>query len=215
MLGLIGGIGSLLGSGLGAYANYKAGNAMDDVVKKQLEQQRAYQDKGNAIYQGSLAQSTPSAAQGQIGAAQARGLYDRLQSVPLNTNTSQAVSDPAQSNARASAYGQLLGVPNAELQGITNYNLQQWIKDLQANTALGVNNFQAGNSASAYPYKVQDAAHSQDTLSGIGSLLSTFGGLAGQYGAGQQGFQNGLAQSSNPAGLTPAQIQLGRQSPWS
>ena len=199
---IIGTAASLAGTGASVAAASAQQDEMDKAVRQQLLQQKGFQKRGTELFQASQQKSTPRAAQQQIGQGEekAKQLYAQLQSVPMATLASPSVTpaNAAVDTQRQAEYGRVIGAPNAALQGLTDYNLQQWIKNLQAQTGLGVNSLLSQNAASVLPYRIQDASTSQQGLQGLGSLLSTAGNLAGMYGASRGGGFLGTRKPLNP-----------------
>lgn len=177
---------SAVGTGLSVDASAQDANAANKAANNELALQQQYAKQGQSAFANSLAQSTPQAVQQQNKAGQAEALqnYAALNTAlpvqPVNTGTSQ--SDKA-SNA---IIGQKIGQANqssADLAGYNASSVAQWIKDLQAQTQLGQIGSFAGASENTLPLQLQQAANSGNTLSGIGSILSSIGGLGALYGA--------------------------------
>ena len=86
------------------------------------------------------------------------------------------------SQARQNATNAAGQQANANLQGYSNYGFQQGLKDLSANSQLGLIGNQARSAESVLPYELQSAANADSGLASLGSLLGTAGSLAGLYG---------------------------------
>ena len=177
---------TLAGTGASVAAARQQESEMEKAVKRSLQQQQGFKRRGKEVYAKSLEEGSPAAAKRQIGEGtqEARELYERVQQVPLGQSSSAAVTpaNKAVDTQRQSNYSRLIGEPNAQMQGLTNYNLQQWIKNLQAQTQFGVNTSLSQGAAGVLPYRLQDAQNSAAGLQGIGSLLSTIGNVAGIAG---------------------------------
>lgn len=170
------------GAGVNAYAGERTHGAMNSAVNQEMARNRGYQQQGQQVFQQSLDQSTPQAAKQQIGQGQQQlaGLIQNAQAVPLsasmpsNTLGDSGVNAQAQqaktnmSNTAASNYG-----------GYSNYGLQQYLKDMQAQNQLGVINQNARGWANVLPAQLQDAQNSQQGLQALGSLLGTAGLVTG------------------------------------
>lgn len=180
---------ALLGAGLGASAagaglqyagQQQSKNAMNNAVGAELARQQQYSNQAHNVFNQSLNQSTPQAAQQQLGQGQqqAQSLISRAQQVPLSyslpsfgdVNTGQQQTRQSLSNQAAS-----------QLQGYGTYGLEQYLKDLQARNQLGVINNEAGSSAQVMPYEIQAASQRGAPLEAIGGLLGSLGGLGSIY----------------------------------
>lgn len=175
---------ALTGAGAGAkmYAGQQEQNAMNNATNAELQQQQQFQKQGSQIFQNSLAQSTPQAAQQQIGQG-VQNIAGATQASALPP-VSLPQTGPTSNAARVSYSGQDAqnqrgAQANAGLQGYGNFTLQQGLKDLSANSQLGLLGNQAAASERVLPYMLQQAANSQAPLAGIGSLLGTAGQLVG------------------------------------
>jgi hypothetical protein len=186
---------SLAGAGTQEVASSNAQDAMNGVTQNEINQQNQFAQKGKQVFQQSLGQSTPAAANKQIqqGTQQAANSITQAQAVPLSAQESarQGLSNSAASNY----YGQ------------SNYPLQQYLKDLSANSQLGVIGNQSAQVARNFPVYLQQAQQSQNGLAGIGSLLGTAGGLLGMYSASQP-------TNNFSFGPTASQAAWGNQAPF-
>ena len=189
----------LAGTGAQMGANVMEGNAMNSKASAELARQSAFQKRGTGVFQQSLGQSTPQAAQQQIGQGQQQytqamqGAKLPMLSQPgaLPNDTSRIIDTSTQ------ARNNMSNMANANLQGYGNYGLQQHLKDLQAGSQLGVIGNEAQQSAGVLPTELAQARQSQAGLSSIGQLLSTVGSLAGMYGL------------MSPAAAAPTAAQFG------
>ncbi len=191
------------GTGVGMKASSDAQGAMNDQVKNQLAQQQGFQRQSTPIFQRSEAEDTPaSVAQklltGQQGAANQYQVQGQrpITSIgsPLPVDQSR-LQGQIQQQRQASAGG----------QGYQNWALQEWLKNQQANTGLGVVSNLAQQSAATNPILTQLAGQKGANLAGIGSLMSTAGNLAAVYGAVNQNNQPNLAAAlkKSPTGGFP------------
>jgi len=97
---------------------------------------------------------------------------------------------------------------NAQLQGYSNVPLQQGLNNMNANNQLGVISQNAGDWASILPLQLQQASQSEAGLSGLGSLLSTAGGVVGLSGLGSSPVQS-MTPWSQVGNYPGAQAMLG------
>lgn len=185
-------IGAMLGgSGMQLAAGQAEKNAMNQATEAELKRQQDYARKGQAAFEASLAQSRPQAVEEQMkqGTAQAAAEYAKVQQnqLPgLSQGTAQITPNAQLAATENALVSGRVGQQNAAasaLQGYQASDVAQSLKDLEAKTRLGQISDYARASERVLPLELQAASQSQDTLKGIGSLLSTAGGLAGLYGA--------------------------------
>lgn len=212
-------IAGVLASAAGAGTQIVAGqdekNKMNQAVASQLAQQQQYQKQGQSLVNENIAQNTAPQADKDISAGTNNALseYAKVNAIPLTTSSSNGAIGGAQ--GKDSIIGQdasnKVGLNNssaAPLQGYNDWQVQQWIKNLQTNTGLSQIQRNSQNSASVLPLQLQSAQNSENGLSGFGSLLNTGGGLLGTYGATRPVSSNaysgtGLSSIVNGMGATP------------
>lgn len=188
--------------------------AMNDAVKRELLRQSGFQRKATGAYEQSLGQSTPQAAQKQLGQGQQQALaeYQKVQAVPLSVSSpvQPGAKDQITQSSRNNAYSDLMAKRNAENQGYGNFGLQQYLKDLTANQQIGAIGNMAGRSQGILPYEVQAASQSWGGLHALGTALQAAGSLAGIYNginAGSSGLAGtGFSQSNIPANFSAAPL---------
>ena len=199
-------IGTMLGgSTMQMAAGQAEKNAMNDATGRELKRQQDYARQGQAAFEASLAQSRPQAVEDQMkqGSAQAAAEYAKVQQnqLPgLSQGTAQITPNAQLAATENALVGARVGQQNAAasaLQGYQSSDVAQSLKNLEANTRLGQISDFAKSSERVLPMELQSASHSQDTLKGIGSLLSTAGSLAGLYGV--------MSPTAAPAALTSGQ----------
>lgn len=177
---------SAAGAGADVVGTQQTQSAMNAAVTNELAEQQQYANKGRNIFEQSLTASSPATAQTQIQQGQQKAMsdYQRLQSLDLNAS---GKATPFQTDSTAlnvdTGRTSLSNTAQSKLQGYSEWDLQQQIKDLQAKGQLGVLSTNAQNTASLLPYQLQAAQHAGDTWSGIGSLLSAAGGVTDAFGA--------------------------------
>ncbi len=183
------------GAGVSELANVNTRNTMNDTVNQELARNQAYQKQGSQVFNQSLAQSTPQAANQQIGQGQQQlaGLISNAQATPMSASMPSFGNVNTQTQT---AKNQLSNTAAANIGGYSNYGLQQYLKDLQAQSQLGVINKNAQGWANILPAQLQQASQSQSGLSALGSLLGTGGLLAGLSGL-------GAAPAASTSSLTP------------
>lgn len=177
---------SLAGTGLGIAGSAESQGAMNDAANAELMRQSQYNKQGQQAFQQSLSQSTPQAAKKQLGEGQQQALqeYTKVQKTPstYSTGGGNDVSKAA-SDSVVQGKTQLSNQAAAPLQAYDAYSLAQQIKDMQAQSQLGQIGSFARQSESVLPLEMQQAGQKGSTLSGIGSILGTLGGLTSLYGA--------------------------------
>lgn len=184
-LAIAGLLASGAGTGLQMNAASQERQAMNDAVAQQLAQQQQFQQKGQAELQQSLAQNTPQAVKQQqaAGTTAAQQEYSKVNAIPLTVSSGAAPSfRDAIVGDTAGARTSLMNKEAAPLQGYSDQQVQQWINNLQSNTALRQNAALSQLAASTLPIQLQAAQNSQSGMAGLGSLLSSAGGLVGLYG---------------------------------
>lgn len=172
---------TLTGTGAQFAGQQKERSAANAAVGAELGRQQGFLNRAQPVFQQSLAQSTPSAAQQQIGQGQQQALQDinRVQAIPLSA------SMPSFGNVNTANQVARQGLANkaySEFKGYSNYPLQQYIKDLSAGSQLGLIGSEAQASEGVLPYELQQAAQSQQGLEALGSLLQMGGMLTGLSG---------------------------------
>lgn len=201
---------SLAGAGTQEYANVKDNNAANAAEQQELARQAQFSNQAKGVFNQSLAQSTPQAAQNQQqqGAAQILGASKAAQLPGLSlgsVDTGQGNNANNVSYVGSQAENALNQGANAQLQGYTSGNLQQSLQDQQARNQLGAINSNASSWQAALPLQLQQAANSNSGLSALGSLLGTAGqvtGLSGLMNGGGLGSNASPIQGMNPSSLT-------------
>lgn len=179
------GIGTAVGlllSAAGTAASMKGASdsrrAMNDQVKRQLQQQDEFKQQATPFFEQSLDASGKDRTLGDVatGASAARGQYDAAARVPGSTSPLPfdaqqvgAINNVARSNA-------------AQGQGYDEASLQRWLRNQKTGTNLGVISNLSQASAGTSPILTQLAGNKGAQLAGIGSLMSTAGNLASVYG---------------------------------
>ena len=181
------------GAAMSIAGNAKSQSAINAARSNEVAQQSAIQQKSNAIFQNSLAQSTPAVAAQQMaqGQNQRQSIWNTLQSASTPvasalpaTGTTTATG---KANARATTAGNALNTMNeaasAREGSYGDWENQQAIKNADAAQELGVqNNFSQGDAA-LLPTELSVASQAGDKLGAWGSIVSSLGQLAGVAGA--------------------------------
>ena len=174
---------ALGGAGTEMYANNQVRNKMNNLTGQELTRQKQYQNQASDVFNQSLSKSTPQAANQQIGQGQQQlaQLINQVQGVPLSA------SMPSFGDVNSSSQQAKQGMSNtaaSNLGGYSNYSLQQRLKDIAAQSQLGVISGNARQSSNVLPYELQQAQNSEQGLQSAGSIMSDVGMLAGLGGMG-------------------------------
>jgi hypothetical protein len=186
-------VAGVVGTGLQMAGNAQAQSAMNKARADEVAQQAALQNQSNAVFQKSLAGSTPATAAQQMGQGQAarttawQTLNNATQPVasalPATTDTATSGAQKRASSA-ANTWNELNANAAAKEGSYGDWENQQNIKNENAAQQLGVyNNFSAGDAA-LLPTELQVASTKGDALSGWGSIVSMLGRVAGAASAG-------------------------------
>lgn len=181
-------IGTVAGTGLSVAGNIKDQNAMNAARASEASKQAALQKQSNAIFQDSLAKSSPNSAQQQMEAGQTarQNAWQTLQDATtptasaLPTTSGTATKGAAQRAAGAAGTWNALNANAAAREGsYGDWENQQAIKNADASQKLGVVNNFSQSDAALLPTELQVASQAGDGLSGWGSIVSSLGNLAG------------------------------------
>jgi len=180
-------------------ANVNIRHKMNALTGQELARQRDFAKKGQGVFNQSLGLSTPGAAQSQIqqGQQQLGQSINQAQAVPLS------LSMPGSDNGNTAVQSAQRGLSNraaASIGGYSNFGLQQQLKDLDANSQLGLIGSKARGSMNVLPTELQQAQQSQQGLQTLGTLLGVGGTLAGLYGLSAAPAATGVS-SAQLAGL--------------
>ena len=151
----------LAGTASQMYASNAEGGAENSAVANEMRRQREYQQRATGLFNQSLGQSAPQAAQQQIqqGRQQALQAGQPAMQMPYAASTVPLPGGQDRlSQARLSSQLGLGQQANANLQGYGNYPLQQSLKDMDIGGQLGVVNREASQSAGVLPAELQQAS---------------------------------------------------------
>lgn len=200
-IGVLSALASAAGAGTSMAAQAAARDKANQDVNRELQRQKGFQQHGKETFVTSLGKSGSDVAKQQIdtGAQQHLAEYQKAQALP------SAISQPGQLEAPSqnvhqqaeNTYVNQQGQARAQLGGLTDWQTQQWIKNLRAQQQLAQNSNFAHGSQNVLPFELEQAAHSQDTMAGIGTGLSALGALGGGIG-GLMG--SGLSAAGSLAG---------------
>lgn len=188
---LIGGLAlSAAGTGTSIAAGQQQKNQMNAATEADLQAQQQYQKQGQSLLNENIAKSTAPVAQSNVdtGTQQTSDAYSKVNAVPLTSSAGNSAIGSGQTSNNivgqdAKAQTQLSNSLAAPLQGYNDWQVGQWINNLQTNTALNQLNTNAANRNSVLGLQMNDAQSDAAGLGGIGSLLGTTGGLLSLYGA--------------------------------
>ena len=205
---------SAAAAGASAYGQQQSENAANRRMSEELARQQDYQKKASKTFEDSLAGSTPEKAQQVMDAGTASRMadYAKQQSVPLSPSGQQPVGGESSrlvSAPAAQAQDRLSNVSRARHAGYTEWDLQQAIKDMQAEQQLGIwNNFSRGSS-NILPMELQAAAHAGDSAKGIGAGLGMASSLYGGFSSLGSMSGSGTINAGQGATSSPFMSMLG------
>ena len=178
------------GTGVSMTAAESAKKAANDQLLQQLNKQREYQKRATPIFEQSLSSSQPEEVQSYLN--QDSQTNKQLLNFVQNTMPSSTRENPLE-RVRSNAAINQQNQANAALQALRNFSTQQFLQNRDTSNQLGVVSGLSAASAQNSPYLINQAMQSQSGLSGIGSLMSTAGGLTALAGS--------LNQPSTSAGF--------------
>ena len=183
----MGGGAQMVGSGISnifsTIANAEDVAAMNKAAANIIAQEQGAAKQGGDIFQQSLDKSTPQAAESQIKQGQDQALNEdnRLQG-QLSLQDIIGGGGGSKPNVTSGAAGAKIAAgtqAGAKNQGYTNYSLQQYLKDVTANSALGLNNARAQGIASTLGPMEEQASQTGNELAGIGQTIGAALGAGG------------------------------------
>lgn len=191
------------GTGTSMAASAAEQDAMNQKTKQEVLRQKGIQKKSTGEFEKSLAAGAPKVAQQQIDSGAEARLADMQKTAalpiggasPLEMSSSNAVQ-AGQAAAQMSQQAQA----KAKLGVYSDFDLQQWIKNLRAQQQIGMYGQFARQSAQVLPYELQAAGRSAEDMRGAGTGLSAAGALVGLGGAAGAFGSGASAASSAPAG---------------
>lgn len=169
---------SALGGVLQSVAAEQAGERMRQAFIDELARQQHLGQQSYETWQGALPGMGAETAQQQIaqGAQRREKLYSDLQDVPLAPGGDRTT---ARDTAQAKSMGQARG----QLGGYSDWELMQHINSIRTQNELNkISNFSQGWER-VFPYRLDDAQHSQDELAFFGNLVSSVGGGSASFGS--------------------------------
>jgi hypothetical protein len=183
-----------IGTGLTISADDAAASAENNAVSQSLQNLNSLQSKATPVVSQQVkAAATPSAQQDiQAGQEKALGDYYATQAggIGNNLSTPQSGSSSTITSAETGAKEGAYTKADAQLQGYTNLGQQWQLSDAAARNLLGNLSAQGQSVESALPATLAYDRNSAAGQAGIGSLLSSVGGVASTYGAQQGAFTN-------------------------
>lgn len=178
---------SAAGAGATIAGNERSRSHMEEQAQNELGRQKGFQRQAQQQFQQSADQSDVqhAMAQQQQGEQQRLAAMSATMSQPLLANNNPVDSNSqsiTQQQGGQAALGQSAAA-QAKLGGMSEWDLQQWIKNIRANQMLGIIGSNARNSAQVLPMELAQAQHSGDALRGVGMGLSALGALGSGYSA--------------------------------
>jgi len=192
-----------IGTGLQVAGQQQAKNAAESATKAELARQEALRKKSRGEFAASLKAGGRDEADTQIqqGQQTRQADYNRAEAVPLGSSvasTLQTTPQTAVGEAGQKAAKGLASQQRAQFTGLSDWQLQQAIKNARAAQMQSIYGNMAAGSANVLPLELQDASHKGDTLGGIGKLLGAAGMVTGIGSA----LGGGVSASAAPVGTT-------------
>ncbi len=181
---------SAAGTGVSMAASKQEQDKMNERATQEMQRQKGFQKQATGEFEKSLGQSGVERAKADTskGSQILQDQYAKTASLPTGAESASASLPTSQvSEERAGAQNQAARVSQANLGGISEWDINQWIKNLRAQQQLGhIANFARG-SANVMPWEIQAASNSRAGEHALGTGLGLAGSLLGLYGAGAAG----------------------------
>lgn len=191
------------GTGLTMASQSAQQDAQNKAISAEMLRQQNYSKQAGSVFDSSLAQSGRTAADSEIaqGVQQASGNYAKYGAVPLGVAAPNIApqGDKNVVNAVAGNQNKLASQANANMQGYSEWDLQQMIKNMRTNQNLSVISGESKNSESLLPGDLAGASNAGAGLAGLGSIVGGLGKTIGSVWASQPSLQLGGADSANMA----------------
>ena len=206
------------GTALTMNAKAQEQNNMNKALAVNQNMEANFQKAGDQTLQQHMDQSSVGNANKEIGqgASDAMNKYAALQQTPAigvsGANTAPTASQSVVSDDSKARTG-LLNEAAAPVQGLGDWQVQQWIDALKAKTKLGQINQGAERWNALLPAQLGAAQNSKAGEEGIGSLLSSLGNIAGVMTAGSGGGQGGQTQRPNMPQGAQVPLWMGQSQP--
>lgn len=194
---------SAVGGVLQSVAAEQAGERMRQTFMDQLAREGRLSQNAYDIWQNSARGMGAEGAQQQMaqGEANRNALYDQLQGANLSANHTGTARDAAQ--------GKASGEVRAKLGSYSDWELMQHINNIRTQNELNkISNYASGWER-VFPYKMDDAQHSQDELAFFGNLVSSVGGGASSFGSLYGGEQTGKPYTQSLYSNPPSGVSGG------
>lgn len=168
------------GTGLQMHAASEEKNAQEKAVQDEMLRQSQYQRKATQEYQNSVMKGTPE----QVKRNMVSDTATREAELNKATNASLGGSSALPTSTETQKAGQVQqgqesAAARAKMGAYSDYDLEQWIKNLRSQQRIGMLGDFAGHSQNILPFALQDAARSHATERMGGQLLGALGSLAG------------------------------------
>lgn len=184
---IVAALAALAGAGTSYYGARKSQQEMEQAAGAEIKRQKRYQQEATAAQQQSFQQSTPFVGEQQIEAGRQAALenYSRLNALPLS-GAQAPFGQTEGSRVVTEGQNRLSNAARASLTGYNQWQLDQAIKNIRAQQALGIIGSNANQSTTLLPLELQSAQQAGAGTQALGGLISSLGGLAGSYAAMQQ-----------------------------
>jgi hypothetical protein len=166
-----------IASGIGTM---KTNEAMNKAIEDQIAQQQLLAQRASPFLIESMGESGADTADASIdtGTRRAEGRYKQIDSGSATTASNRGIHD-SPTDRQSGAWGDLMGSLRAPMQGYSEFELQQMLKNLRAAQQLGAIGMEAKNTAQTLGPSMQTAQHANDWLQVLGSGMNSMGSVAG------------------------------------
>lgn len=174
---------SAAGTGLSMASQSAQQDAQNKAISAEMLRQRNYSQQASGVFDTSLAQSGRDTADQQIqqGTQKAASAYSKYGGVPMGVAAPNISPQGNKSvvDAVGNAQTGLANAAGARMQGYSEWDLQQMIKNMRANQNLSVISGESKNSANLLSGDLAGASNAGAGLAGLGSILGAAGSTIG------------------------------------
>lgn len=164
-----------IGGMMQAVAASQANREMKQAFEKEIAQQQRFQAQGYGMWQPGTVNMGRESVEGQMatGRGERMQAYGNVGRVPMTPQGSSKLQDRLKLN--------LMGQLRSSLGQYGDMQHSQGLDLAQLQRTLGRVFDEAGGQARIFPYKMEEAQHSWDSLAAIGQLISSLGGGAANF----------------------------------
>lgn len=189
------------GTGMQMHAGAQEKDAQEKAVRDEMLRQSGYQRKSTQEYQDSVMKGSPDAVKKNMATdvAARDAELNKATAAPLGGSSALPASSETQKAGQV-AQGEQSAQARAKMGAYSDYDLEQWIKNLRATQKISTLADFAHQSQAILPFALQDAARSHEGERSAGQLVSALGSLAGAGSAagGAGGIMSLLGGAASP-----------------